>query len=350
MMKYHLFGRSGLRVSELCLGSMTFGEAWKWGGSKEQVERTIDAYLERGGNFIDTANIYTNGESETFIGELLQARREATVLATKYTLARTPGNPNSAGNHRKNLTESLNASLKRLKTDYIDLYWVHAWDEFTPVEETMRALDDAVRAGKILYVGISDAPAWWISQANTIADWKGWTPFVGLQLKYNLIERTIEREFIPMAKALNLAITCWSPLEGGILTGKYRGKAHSEMEGTRYGQFAPESLDRFASERPDRIVDTLLRLAQETGYQPHQLALSWLRQKNVGVPLIPIVGARSPEQMVDNLSILEIELSTEVMAELDRVSSIELGFPHDFLSTVTNIVYGDRLSDIQPRK
>jgi aryl-alcohol dehydrogenase-like predicted oxidoreductase len=349
-MKYNLFGRSGLRVSELCLGSMTFGEAWKWGGSKEQVQRIIDVYLERGGNFIDTANIYTNGESETFIGELLQGRRESTVLATKYTLARIPGNPNSAGNHRKNLTESLNASLKRLKTDYIDLYWVHAWDQFTPVEETMRALDDAVRAGKILYVGISDAPAWWIAQANTIADWKGWTPFTGLQLKYNLIERTIEREFIPMAKALDLAITCWSPLEGGVLTGKYRGKTHSEIEGSRYGQFGPDSLNQFASDRHTRILDTLLRLAQETGYQPYQLALGWLRQKDVGVSLIPIIGARSEAQIVDNLSILDVDLSAEVMTELEEVSAIELGFPHDFLKTVNHIVYGDQLPNIQPRK
>jgi aryl-alcohol dehydrogenase-like predicted oxidoreductase len=349
-MKYHLFGRSGLRVSELCLGSMTFGEAWKWGGSKEQVAQMLDAYFDRGGNFIDTANIYTNGESETFIGELLQGRRESTVLATKYTLARTPGNPNSAGNHRKNLTESLNASLKRLNTDYIDLYWVHAWDKFTPVEETMRALDDAVRAGKILYVGISDAPAWWIAQANTLADWKGWTPFVGLQLKYNLIERTIEREFIPMAQALDLAITCWSPLEGGVLTGKYRGKTHPEIAGSRYGEFSADSLNQFATDRPTRIVDTLLRLAQETGHQPYQLALSWLRQKDVGVPLIPIIGARSAAQVIDNLSILDIELSAEVMTELDEVSSIELGFPHDFLNTVDRIVYGDRLSDILPRK
>jgi aryl-alcohol dehydrogenase-like predicted oxidoreductase len=349
-MKYYLLGRSGLRVSELCLGSMTFGEAWQWGGSKEQVERMIDIYLERGGNFIDTANIYTNGESETFIGDLLQGRRESTVLATKYTLARTPGNPNSAGNHRKNLTESLNASLKRLNTDYIDLYWVHAWDQFTPVEETMRALDDAVRAGKILYVGMSDAPAWWIAQANTLADGKGWTPFVALQLKYNLIERTIEREFIPMANALGLAITCWSPLEGGVLTGKYRGKTQTDIAGTRYAQFAPDSLNQFASDRPARIVDTLLRLAQETGHQPYQVALSWLRQKDVGVPLIPIIGARSAEQMTDNLSILDIELSNEVMTELDQVSSIELGFPHDFLKTVERIVYGDQLSKIQPRQ
>ena len=220
-MEYRFFGRSGLRVSELALGTMTFGEAWNWGASQQESAAILDAYLDRGGNFVDTANVYTNGQSENFLGATMADRRGRIVLSTKYTLAREEGNPNAAGSHRKNLKESLDASLRRLNTDYIDIYWVHIQDAFTPIDETMRALDDAVRAGKVLYVGISDAPAWWVARANTLAEWRDWSRFVGLQIQYNLIERTSERELIPMAEALDIAVCAWSPLAGGALTGKY---------------------------------------------------------------------------------------------------------------------------------
>jgi len=205
---------------------MTFGEDWGWGAGKEEAKKLYDAYREAGGNFLDTANLYTNGSSESFLGEFLQDQRQSMVLATKYTNAMPGTDPNAAGNHRKSMMQAVEASLKRLKTDYIDLYWVHVWDQITPVEEVMRALDDLVRQGKILYTGISDAPAWWVAQANTLAHLRGWSPFIGLQIEYSLIERTVERELIPMAMALNIGVTAWAPLSNGILTGKYHVTGH----------------------------------------------------------------------------------------------------------------------------
>ncbi len=223
IVKYGLLGKSGLRVSEVALGAMTFGDEWGWGSPKDEAQKIYDTYREAGGNFIDTANLYTNGTSEKLVGEFIRGHRESIVLATKYSNA-TPGNdPNAAGNHRKSMMQALEASLKRLQTDYIDLYWVHIWDGITPVEEVMRGLDDIVRQGKVLYVGISNAPAWWIAQANTVAELRGWTQFIGLQIEYSLIERTVERELIPMAKALNLGVLAWSALARGVLSGKYHG-------------------------------------------------------------------------------------------------------------------------------
>src|ERR1700722_17419133 len=218
-MKYRLLGNSGLRVSEAALGTMTFGDDWGWGTAKDEAQKVYDAFRDAGGNFIDTANIYTNGTSESFLGDFMEGHRQSVVLATKYTNAFPGTDPNAAGNQRKNMVQAVEASLKRLPTDYIDLYWVHIWDQITPVEEVMRALDDLVRAGKVLYTGISDAPAWWIAQANTLANLRGWSPFVGLQIEYSLIERTVERELLPMAKALNIGLTAWSPLANGVLTG-----------------------------------------------------------------------------------------------------------------------------------
>ncbi|HXR09254.1 MAG TPA: aldo/keto reductase, partial [Candidatus Acidoferrales bacterium] len=219
-MNYKLLGKSGLRVSELCLGTMTFGEDWGWGANQDESKAIFDAFAAAGGNFIDTADGYTNGTSEKFVGEFVGSERERFVIATKFSFNSHPGDPNAGGNHRKHMVEALHGSLQRLGTDYVDLYWMHAWDELTPVEEVMRALDDLVRAGKVLYVGISDAPAWWIARANTLAEWRGWTPFIGLQIEYNLIARTPERELLPMAAALGLGVTAWSPLASGWLTGK----------------------------------------------------------------------------------------------------------------------------------
>lgn len=211
-MKYRLLGNSGLKVSELALGAMTFGDDWGWGAPKEEARKVYEAFRDAGGNFIDTANVYTNGTSETFLGEFMRDHRQSVVLATKYSNSFPGKDPNAAGNQRKNMVQAVEASLKRLQTSYIDLYWVHIWDQMTPVEEVMRALDDLVRAGKVLYVGISDAPAWWIAQANTLAQLRGWSPFIGLQIEYSLMERTVERELIPMSKALNIGVTAWSPL------------------------------------------------------------------------------------------------------------------------------------------
>jgi aryl-alcohol dehydrogenase-like predicted oxidoreductase len=303
---------------------MTFGDDWGWGAAKDESRKVYDAFREAGGNFIDTANVYTNGTSETFLGEFMKDHRQSLVLATKYTNAAPGTDPNAAGNQRKNMVQAVEASLKRLKTDYIDLYWVHIWDQITPVEEVMRGLDDLVRQGKVLYVGISDAPAWWIAQANTLAHLRGWSPFIGLQIEYSLIERTVERELIPMAKALNLGLTAWSPLSRGVLTGKYHGHGSSEpgrMSSDMMKELMPEQ------QRTDRIVATIKTVSDETGRSMAQVALAWLRYRPVAV--IPIIGARKLSQLQDNLASFDLTLSTDQLKTLDEASRIELGFPHD---------------------
>ena len=323
-MRYKLLGKSGLRVSELCLGTMTFGEDWGWGSSREESRKVYDTFLEAGGNFIDTANVYTNGTSERLLGEFLQGQREHIVLATKYTNAAPGTDPNAAGNQRKSMVQALEASLKRLKTDYIDLYWLHIWDQITPIEEVMRAFDDLVRQGKILYAGVSDMPAWVVAQANTLADLRGWTPFVGLQIEYSLIERTVERELIPMAKALNLGLTAWSPLSRGVLTGKYHGHGSSEpgrMSSDMMKQLMPEQ------QRTDRIVAAVKTVSDETGRSMAQVALAWLRYRPT--PVIPIIGARKLSQLQDNLASFDLTLSADQLKTLAAASRIELGFPHD---------------------
>lgn len=321
-MRYKLFGKSGLRVSEICLGTMTFGEEWGWGANKEESKKIFDAYSEKGGNFLDTANRYTEGTSEKYVGEFIASERERYVLATKYTLKMRNGDPNSAGNHRKNMVQSLEASLRRLGTDYIDVYWLHAWDYLTPVEEVMRSLDDMVRAGKILYIGISDTPAWIVSQANVIAEFRGWTQFVGLQIEYSLIQRTTERDLLPMAQAFDLAVAAWAPLAGGALTGKYL-KQRPEQ-----GRVA-ENSNRL-NETNRIIAQEVQKIADEIGCSSSHVALNWVRkQKGVN---IPIVGARKHEQIVENLNCLEFDLTEEQINRLHECSRVELGFPHDFLS------------------
>lgn len=323
-MKYRLLGNSGVRVSEAALGTMTFGEDWGWGTAKDEARKVYDAFREAGGNFVDTANIYTNGTSESFLGEFMEGHRQSVVLATKYTNAFPGTDPNAAGNQRKNMMQAVEASLKRLKTDYIDLYWVHIWDQITPVEEVMRGLDDLVRAGKVLYTGISDAPAWWIAQANTLAHFRGWSPFVGLQIEYSLIERTVERELIPMAKAMNIGVTAWSPLAGGVLTGKYHGYGSLEqarMTTDMAKDFMPEPV------RSGRIVAAVKKVSNETGRSMAQVALAWLRYRPV--PVIPIIGARKLAQFQDNLASFELTLSADQLKMLDEASVIELGFPYE---------------------
>src|SRR5512134_935783 len=316
-MRYRLLGNTGLRVSELCLGTMTFGEEWGWGSAKEDSRKIFDAFAEAGGNFVDTANLYTNGTSEKYTGEFLKGRRERFVLATKYTLNMRPDDPNGGGNHRKNLVQSLEASLSRLGTEYIDLYWVHAFDFMTPVEEMMRALDDAVRAGKVLYVGISDAPAWIVSQANTLATLKGWSPFAALQIQYNLADRSPERDLLPMAKALDLAVTPWGVLGGGVLTGKYKS-SKDRPAGTRYAKDEAWA-EAVVTERSVRIAETVLQVAKETGRTAPQVALSWVRQQPFGV-IVPIVGAKTAAQLRDNLGCLDFTLAADPLARLDAAS------------------------------
>lgn len=330
-MKYRLLGHSGLRVSEICLGTMTFGEDWGWGASRDDSRRLYEIFREAGGNFIDTANVYTNGASESLLGDFMHGHRESIVLATKYTNAMPGTDPNAAGNHRKSMMQSVESSLRRLKTDYIDLYWMHVWDRVTPVDEVMRAFDDLVRQGKVLYIGVSDAAAWWISRANTIAELRGWTSFVGLQIEYSLLERTPERELLPMARALGLTVTAWSPLASGLLTGKYRiseSGVHSEDGKSRMDN--PE-MQQFMQnrERTARVIEALKEVAAKAELTPAEVALAWLRHR--GQPIIPIVGARKVEQLQANLTIVDIRLSDAYVRRLDEVSKIELGFPHEFL-------------------
>jgi aryl-alcohol dehydrogenase-like predicted oxidoreductase len=272
-MRYKLLGKSGLRVSELCLGTMTFGQDWGSmlaGASKEESRKIFDLFVEAGGNFIDTANIYQKGTSEKYVGEFVADKREEFVVATKYTISTNPDDPNASGNHRKNLVQSVEASLKRLNTSYIDLLWIHVWDPLTPIEEAMRALDDLVRSGKILYVGISDAPAWVVSQANTIADIRGWSYFRGIQIMYSLIERTPERELLPMAHALDIGVTAWSPLGGGVLSGKYSNakRQNKNKEEPKRLQVENPINASFVNERNLSIAEEVRTIAEEINRTP----------------------------------------------------------------------------------
>lgn len=339
-MRYRTLGRSGLRVSEMFLGTMTFGEDWGWGAPLEECRKLFTAYAEAGGNVIDTANKYTDGSSEKIVGDLLRADRDRFVLSTKYTLSDDGTDPNASGNHRKNLTRSLEQSLRRMGTDYVDVLWVHIWDPGTPVEEMMRALDDAVRSGKVLYVGISDSPAWVAARANTLAEWHGWSPFVGLQVPYSLLERDVERELLPMADGLGLSVAAWSPLARGVLSGKYT-RPSSE------GQTRLRAED--VSERDLRIAAEVDAVADELGVTSSQVALAWVAGGRTGPH--PIVGARRIEQLQDNLAAAELRLPDDARRRLDAVSAIELGFPSDFIASMQQFVYGavgERV-DLDPR-
>jgi len=336
-MRYRLLGRSGLRVSELALGTMTFGTDWGWGADRDESRRMFDAFAEAGGNFLDTANVYTQGTSETIVGELIATDREYWVVASKYSMAALrPGDPNGSGNHRKNMVQSVEASLRRLATDYLDLYWVHAWDYTTGVDEVMRGLDDLVRQGKVLYVGVSDTPAWVVSSANTLADLRGWTPFTALQLRYSLIDRAAERDLLPMARALDLAVTPWSVLAAGVLSGKYNRDDAPPDGRARDGAAKVE--------RNLRIAEEVVAVADRMGRSPAQVAIAWVRRQ--GPVIIPLIGARSADQLEDNLGALEVTLDDDHLARLDEASRMDLGFPHDFLGprgSAKQFVYGDTL-------
>lgn len=329
-MRYRLLGRSGLRVSELFLGAMTFGEDFSWGADREEARRILDAYLDAGGNVVDTAVNYRGGDSERILGDLLQGRRDDIVVATKYTISRQPADPNAAGNHRKNLRLSLETSLRRLQTDYIDVYYVHIWDRHTPIDETMRALDDAVSEGKVLHVGISDSPAWLIAQANTLADWRGWAPFVAIQVRYNLASRDAERELVPVAEALGLSVAAWGPLAGGLLSGKFHRTATPEV-GTRV------SADSI-SQRERAIADAVVDVAATLGASPAQVALAWTMSRSRTVH--PILGARKASQLTDNLGALDLTLPQESLAALEAATEFAVGFPTDFIEETRGFVYG----------
>lgn len=328
-MKYRTFGSSGLRVCELILGSMTFGEQGGVGAPIEECRRILDAYAEAGGNAVDTAINYRGGLSEEFVGELLDGRREDFVLSTKYSVSRNPDDPNAAGNARKNLRASLEVSLRRLRTDYLDVYWVHMWDRGTPIEETMRALDDAVAAGKVLYVGISDAPAWVVARGNTLAQWHGWSPFIGVQVPYSLLQRDIERELLPLAESLDLGVAAWSPLAGGLLSGKYAPGAEAATR--RLG-------DHEVSEEEARVIAAVTAVADEIGVAPAQVALRWVMAQSPRIH--PLLGARTVDQLRTNLAVLDTELDDEALARLTEATTFDVGFPSSFIADQQEWVFG----------
>jgi aryl-alcohol dehydrogenase-like predicted oxidoreductase len=341
MMRYKLLGHSGLRVSELCLGAMTFGTDWGWGADKATCQQIFEAFVEAGGNFIDTANNYTNGASERIVGELISQAREQFVIATKYTLRMANGNErnfNEGGNSRKSMRAAVEASLCRLNTDYIDLLYLHMWDFMTPIEEILRAMDDLVRAGKVLYIGFSDTPSWVISHAIGLAERHGWVRPVVTQAPYSLLDRGMERDLIPMTRAFDLAICAWGLLEGGALTGKYN-IANSEEK--RYQDASIKEKD---------VAAALIALSEEIGHSPAQIAINWARQQTQ--QLIPILGVRTPAQMKDNLGVLAFKLTAEQLALLNRINDFSLGFPLSFLTSdhVRGLIFGQSFAYIDSHR
>jgi len=340
-MRYKLLGRSGLRVSELCLGTMTFGETWGWGASKAESKKMFDFFANAGGNFIDTSVNYTDGTSEEFLGDFLKADRDHFVVATKYTLTK-PDNPdpNGGGNSRKNMMKSVEKSLKRLKTDHIDLYYLHMWDYMTPVEEVVRGLDDLVRQGKVNYVAFSDTPDHIVAEANTRADLMGWSRFLGMQIPYSLLDRAVERSIIPMANHWEMTVLPWGLLEAGILTGKVLKPVKSS---TRLN-----SQKLKLSEKSVKVVKEVEAVSKEVGKPMSQVAINWVRQ-HPNTQMIPILGARSVKQLKDNMASNEWKLTDEQYKRLDEVSAIDMGFPHNFLLG-NRYVYGATFDKIDGRR
>ena len=327
-MHFRLLGRSGLRVSGLALGTMTFGPDWGWGADAAESERIFGRYAAAGGNFVDTANNYTDGTSEELVGKFTASDRDRWVIATKYTLSVDPQDPNAGGNHRKSLVRSLEQSLRRLRTDHVDLLWLHMHDATTPIEEAVRALDDQVRLGKVLYVGISDSPGWVAARANTLAELRGWSPFVALQVPYSVADRQAERELLPMAASLGLTLVPWGVLGHGVLSGKPR-------EQLRW----PEDP---VSDKTAALVEALREIATAHEATPAQVAISWLLGRTVEPPIVPIVAARTEAQITENVAAVELELADEERERLDAAGAPELGFPRGFLESdhVRELIYG----------
>lgn len=347
---YRLLGRSGLRVSPLALGTMTFG----WGTDPDDARKLFDTYVEHGGNFIDTANTYADGNSEKLIGEFTRDNRENLVLATKYSLLRRPGDPNSGGNHRKSMIASVEESLRRMQTDYIDLLYLHWWDFLTPVEEILRGMDDLVRQGKVLYAGISDTPAWQVSRMQAITDLRGWSPLVALQIPYSLLERTVERDLIPMAREMGLGTVLWSPLANGVLTGKYSRADLAESSVDMFREGSNDTITRkdvalghgHLTEHGLAVAEVVKQAAAELGKTPSQVAYAWTLH-NPGVTS-PIVGARTLAQLQDNLGALDVEFDPTHLARLDEASAIDLGFPHELLARDGGASVGTQMVETRP--
>jgi aryl-alcohol dehydrogenase-like predicted oxidoreductase len=333
---YVTLGRSGLRVSRLCLGAMTFGEDWGWGSSVKDSEVILDRYLEQGGNFIDTANAYTKGHSEKIIGDHVgrhPSRRDRIVLATKFLSNLYRGDPNGGGASRKAIVHQCEQSLRRLQTGYIDLYWMHVWDPTTPIDETMRALDDLVRDGKVRYVGFSDTPAWKCAEAQTMATLRGWAPIIALQIEYSLLQRTVEGELMPMARELGMGVTPWAPLKGGVLSGKYTREKHGQHQASRGARTLGVLNDRTYD-----LLDVMGRMATELETTVSRVAIAWVMARP-GVAST-IIGARTLEQLDDNLAAGDVALKPQQVATLDAMSKPELNFPADMIANSGTFVHG----------
>jgi aryl-alcohol dehydrogenase-like predicted oxidoreductase len=333
---YVTLGRSGLRVSPLCLGAMTFGEDWGWGSSVKDSEAIIDRYRERGGNFIDTANGYTKGHSEKIIGDHLgrhAAKRDRIVLATKFVTNMYRGDPNGGGSSRKAIVAQCEQSLRRLQTSYIDLYWMHAWDSNTPIDETMRALDDLVRDGKVRFIGFSDCPAWKCTEGQMVATFRGWAPIIALQIEYSLLQRTVEGELVPMARALGMGVTPWSPLGGGALSGKYTRDGH--------GSHTPGRGERVTQRLSDAvytIIDELHAIAKQLETTPSRVAIAWVMARpGVGST---IIGARTLQQLDDNVGAADVALTADQITKLDSLSKPQLPFPANMAGMEQTIMNG----------
>jgi aryl-alcohol dehydrogenase-like predicted oxidoreductase len=333
---YVTLGRSGLRVSPLCLGAMTFGEDLGWGSSVEESEKIIDRYVELGGNFIDTANFYTRSHSEKIIGDHVgrhSAKRDRLVIATKFSGNLYPGDPNGGGSGRKAIVSAAENSLRRLQTDYIDLYWLHCWDHNTPIDETMAALDDLVRAGKVRYLGVSDTPAWKIAEANITARFRGWSQFVGLQIEYSLLERSVEQELVPMARELGLGITPWSPLKSGVLSGKYTRATAGQKQSDRGGFVDPHLNDKTYD-----LVDQLAQIARQRETTVARVALAWVSAQPAVSSVI--IGARKLAQLEDNLRASDLQLTAAELTKLDTLTKPTFGFPQSMQPMFPSITNG----------
>lgn len=337
-MRYKLLGKSGLRVSELCLGAMTLGDDWGWGASRDESKRIFDRFAEAGGNFIDTANNYTNGTSETLVGEFIAADRDYFVVASKYTLTENPTNPNGGGNSRKAMRHTVEKSLRRLNTEYLDVLYLHMWDFMTPVEEVLRSVDDLIRAGKVLYFAFSDTPAWVVSYAVALAEMHGWSRPVAIQVPYSLAGRSPERDIFPMARALDLAVTPWGVIGQGALTGKYN-KPNDEPK-----------RETDASPQEKALAEAVMALAQEIERTPAQVAINYVRAQPGNI--VPIIGARSERQMVDNLAALDFSLTPEQVKRLNEATTFRIDFPLSFLTNdhVRGLIFGKTFASIDDHR
>lgn len=339
LMRYRVFGRTGLRVSSLALGTGNFGKGWGYGSERQEAQEIYASYRDAGGNFIDTADQYQFGQAEQLVGELVASHRDDVVLATKFSLGDSADSGlQRTGNSRKAMVQSVEASLRRLRTDRIDLLWAHMPDGVTPVDELARGLDDLARAGKILYAGLSDFPAWRVATAATHAELRGWSPIAALQLEYSLVERAGERELLPMASAFELGVVAWSPLGGGLLTGKYRRGESGRAQGL--GAVIHGESDA----RKTATLDALLELSSRTDVPPGQLAIAWVLAKGV----LPIIGPRTPAQLADNLAAASVTLSSEALQQLDAASALPLGFPHDLTAASRPQLFGGKAELVDP--